>query len=66
MSLDTAVELGKEKRKPYRKPKSFDPWTRNHGKDSWMMGSHKKAYLLANIALVDAYLDMMEEADEQS
>ena len=34
-----------------------------HGNDSWMMGSHKKAYILANMALVDAYLDMMEEED---
>jgi hypothetical protein len=30
MSLDKAIESGKEKRKPYRKSKAFDPHCRNH------------------------------------
>jgi hypothetical protein len=31
MSLDKAIEHGKEKRKPYRKSKAIDPSCRNHG-----------------------------------
>lgn len=31
MSLDKAIQHGKEKRKPYRKSKSFDVTCRNHG-----------------------------------
>lgn len=31
MSLDKAIEHGKEKRKPYRKSKRFDTTCRNHG-----------------------------------
>lgn len=30
-SLDKAIEHGKEKRKPYKKPKSVDATCRNHG-----------------------------------
>lgn len=31
MSLDKAIEHGKEKRKRYRKAKAVDPHCRNHG-----------------------------------
>ena len=31
MSLDKAIEHGKEKRKQYRGAKAVDPWCRNHG-----------------------------------
>ena len=31
MSLDKAIEHGKEKRKPYRGCKAIDPFCRNHG-----------------------------------
>jgi hypothetical protein len=31
MSLDKAIAHGKDKRKPYRKSKAFDPSCRNHG-----------------------------------
>lgn len=31
MSLDQAINHGKEKRKPYRGAKACDPWCRNHG-----------------------------------
>lgn len=31
MSLDKAIEHGKEKRKPYHKAKSVDKTCRNHG-----------------------------------
>lgn len=35
MSLDKAIEHGKEKRKPYRGSKSFDHTCRNHGGCDW-------------------------------
>ena len=31
MSLDKAIQHGKEKRKPYYKSKAIDPSCRNHG-----------------------------------
>jgi wyosine [tRNA(Phe)-imidazoG37] synthetase (radical SAM superfamily) len=33
--LDKAIRYGKEKRKPYRKSKSFDRTCRNHGSCSY-------------------------------
>lgn len=36
MSLDKAIQHGKEKRKPYYGCKSFDPACRNHGSDTYM------------------------------
>ena len=35
MSLDKAIEHGKEKRKPYRGAKSIDATCRNHGSCPW-------------------------------
>ena len=35
MSLDKAIEFGKEKRKQYRKSKAFDRTCRNHGSCPW-------------------------------
>ena len=35
MSLDKAIESGKEKRKPYRKAKAIDATCRNHGYCKW-------------------------------
>ena len=35
MSLDKAIQYGKEKRKPYRKAKAVDKWCRNHGDCEW-------------------------------
>ena len=35
MSLDKAIEHGKEKRKPYHKSKAFDQSCRNHGSCSY-------------------------------
>lgn len=39
MSLDKAIICGKEKRKPYRGVKAFDPACRNHGSDTYMVKS---------------------------
>lgn len=35
MSLDKAIEHGKECRKRYRGAKAVDPYCRNHGRCSW-------------------------------
>ena len=35
MSLDKAIEHGKEKRKPYRGAKAIDCTCRNHGSCDW-------------------------------
>ena len=35
MSLDKAIEHGKEKRKPYRGSKAIDRTCRNHGSCLW-------------------------------
>lgn len=35
MSLDKAIEHGKEHREPYHGSKAFDRTCRNHGSDDW-------------------------------
>ena len=35
MSLDKAIQYGKEHRKPYRGSKAVDPSCRNHGSCPW-------------------------------
>lgn len=39
MSLDKAIEHGKEKRQPYRGAKAIDPTCRNHGSCKWCEGN---------------------------
>jgi len=39
MSLDKAIEFGKEKRAQFRKSKRFDRTCRNHGKCPWCEGN---------------------------
>ncbi len=41
MSLDKAIEHGKEKRKPYRGSKAIDPMCRNHGGCLWCEKNRK-------------------------
>ena len=41
MSLDKAIEHGKEKRKPYRGAKAVDHSCRNHGDCPWCQGAIK-------------------------
>ena len=44
MSLDKAIEHGKEKRKPYRGSKAFDPSCRNHGGCPWCEENRKHKF----------------------
>ena len=39
MSLDKAIEHGKEHRKPFRGSKAIDPSCRNHGGCPWCEGN---------------------------
>lgn len=39
MSLDKAIQSGKEHRKPYRGGKAVDRTCRNHGDCSWCRGN---------------------------
>ena len=41
MSLDKAIEHGKEHRKPYRGSKAIDPSCRNHGGCPWCEENRK-------------------------
>ena len=41
MSLDKAIEHGKEKRKPYRGNKAIDATCRNHGSCQWCERNRK-------------------------
>ena len=44
MSLDKAIEYGKEHRKPYHGVKAFDASCRNHGSDSWYKENRMHKY----------------------
>lgn len=52
MSLDKAIEHGKEKRKQYRGNKAYNYTCRNHGSCKWCennrLHKHKKALLKIN------------------
>ena len=44
MSLDKAIEHGKEHRKPYHGSKAIDPSCRNHGSCPWCEENRKHKY----------------------
>ena len=54
MSLDKAIQYGKEHRKPYRGAKAIDCTCRNHGSCGWCEGNRlyntKKKELAADIS----------------
>lgn len=45
MSLDKAIEHGKEKRKPYRGSKAIDKSCRNHGECEWCLENRRYSTL---------------------
>lgn len=45
MSLNKAIEHGKEHRKPYRGGKAIDKTCRNHGGCSWCENNRKHKFL---------------------
>jgi hypothetical protein len=60
MSLDMAILHGKEKRKPYRKSKSFDYSCRNHGSCGWCEGNRKHNSHKKEQAAIDDVRDYLE------
>ena len=44
MSLDKAIQNGKEHRKPYRGSKCIDPSCRNHGSCKWCKENRKHKF----------------------
>ena len=57
MSLDKAIEHGKEKRKPYRGSKAIDHTCRNHGGCDWCLANRQYSVLKRKSA-------MKQEEDE--
>ena len=51
MSLDKAIEHGKEHRKEYRGSKAKDKTCRNHGGCEWCEENRKHKYLVKEIAM---------------
>ena len=49
MSMDKAIEHGKEKRKPYTGSKAIDKTCRNHGGCSWCEENRKQQRRLDSI-----------------
>ena len=53
MSLEKAIEHGKDRRKPYRKSKAFDRTCRNHGSCSWCEQNRLRSSLVLEEKLKD-------------
>lgn len=49
MSLDKAIEHGKEKREKYRRGKAIDKSCRNHGGCDWCLGNRTHKYEKAKL-----------------
>lgn len=53
MSLEKAIEHGKEKRRPYRHSQRFDWTCRNHGSCAWCRGNRLHGRRRAEAAAKD-------------
>jgi hypothetical protein len=60
MSLDKAIEHGKEHRKPYYKGKAIDPACRNHGGDDWATASR----LHSSVKRLKSAEDKLKDSEE--
>ncbi len=61
MSLDKAIEYGKEKRKPYTGAKAVDCSCRNHGSCAWCMSNR----LYQQLKIDEASKQALEEIDDE-
>ena len=61
MSLDKAIEHGKEKRKPYTGSKAIDCTCRNHGSCGWCMSNR----LYQQLKMDEASRQALEESEEE-
>ena len=53
MSMDKAIEHGKEHRKPYTKSQAIDRTCRNHGSCTWCEGNRRHKFIKAEMKLED-------------
>lgn len=60
MSLDKAIEHGKEKRKPYRGSKAFDKSCRNHGDCDWCRSNR----MYQQLKMEEASKQALEEIED--
>ena len=70
MSLDKAIEFGKEKRKQFRKSKAFDRTCRNHGKCPWCEGNRtyqarREHFRILNLEKLDDLEEVTEPENYQ-
>lgn len=49
MSLDKAIQHGKEHRKPYRGSKAFDHTCRNHGSCDWCRENRQHKFKMSEL-----------------
>ena len=61
MSLDKAIEYGKEKRKPYTGAKAIDCSCRNHGTCEWC----KSNRLYQQLKAEESSRQALEESEEE-
>lgn len=60
MSLDKAIEHGKEKRKPYKGAKAIDRTCRNHGSCEWCRSNR----LYQQLKMDEASRQALEEIED--
>ncbi len=58
MTLDKAIEHGKEKRKPYRGAKAVDRSCRNHGDCDWSKSDRLYKNMKRNESMIDKMKDL--------
>lgn len=63
MSMNKAIEHGKEKRKPYRGSKAIDKTCRNHGGCDWCQGNRTIANAKEQLKM-DSKEDEWEDEDD--
>ena len=66
MSLDKAIQYGKERRKPYRGSKSIDRTCRNHGSCGWCAGNRFHNSLVKIQAMKEKEKDYEQSRDEET
>lgn len=64
MSLDKAINHGKERRKPYKGSKCFDPTCRNHGGCGWCEENRKIKYIRKEQKLISREKEFYNEDDD--
>lgn len=64
MSLEKAINNGKEKRRKYRGAKAIDPSCRNHGGCEWCEGNRKHKYDKSMKIAEDIYDDWENDEDD--